>query len=182
MLGERFTIVLADGRLIECDTVVSLSHSVDAKVTKFPVEADQGGMTSVQDHVVREPRTSDVEAIVSDTPLLRTLEPRVPRRAETVWLMLEAAAEQGKAVQVMAGYRTYERAVLTSLKTEDVIANLGQLRFKVTVQELITATARTARLRVKVKTKAKHKVKVQQGVKFADKIKAVAAGTTNSVQ
>lgn len=181
MLGKRFTILLSDGRLIECDTVVSLSHSVDAKATKFPVESDQGGMTSEQDHVVREPLSSEIEAIVSDTPLL-ALEPRVPNRAETVWQMLEAAAQLGKAVKVQAGYRNYERALLLSLRTEDVLVNMGQLRFKVTVQELLTATARTARLRKKVKTKAKHKVKVQQGVKFADKIKAVAAGTASSVQ
>lgn len=182
MLGERFTIVLADGRAIECDTVISLSHSVDAKATKFPVEADQGGLTSIQDHVIHEPRSSEVEAIVSDTPLLLTLEPRVPNRAETVWQMLESAVELGKAVQVLAGYRIYAQAVLLSLRTEDVVANMGMLRFKVTVQELLTATSRTARLRKKVKTKAKHKVKVQQGVKFADKIKAVAAGTASSVQ
>lgn len=182
MLGERFVIVLPNGRRIEADTVVSLRHSSEAKATKYPVEGRDGKpASSATDHVVREPRSTEVEAIISDTPLDPALQPVVANRAEMAWLLLEATAEAGQPVQVFAGMRMYDRALLQRLECEETVQTLGWVRFKLQVQELLTATSRTARLRVSVKSKHKHKPKAQNGVKFKDKIKAVVDGKATGV-
>ncbi len=177
MLNRRFVIVFSDGRKLECDTAVTFSHSLDAKPTSNPVEADSGGVVHIQDHVVVEPRSTNVEAIVSDTPLDFSLQPDSPGRVLTAVEMLETAVQAGKQVQVNAGLRTYARATLGGLEYDETQIALGQLRFKITVHELVTATSRTATIKRRGKSKAKHSKKAHKGMRFADQVKGVIAGT-----
>lgn len=181
MIGKRFVITFADGRRLDCDTALVLEHSLDAKPTSNPVEADSGGVAHSQDHVVIEPRTTDVEAIVSDTPLDPSLQPQAPGRVEAAVALLEQGVQAGMPVQVQAGLRTYARATLGGLRYDESLLNSGQFRFKLVVHEVLIATSRTAVVKRRVKNKGKGMAKAHKGVKFADKIKAVATGTATTI-
>ena len=180
MPEKVFVIILPSGARIDVDTVVSMEHSGEARATKYPIEATGSTpATSASDHVIIEPTTTAVEAIVSDSPLDITAAPAVSHRASAVWGMLESISRGGMVVEVFAGLRYYPRALLQRLTTTEDLSNSGWLRFKVTVQELLTSSSKTAK--IKVKHKHKHKPKVQKGPKFKDKIKAVVEGKANSI-
>lgn len=170
MLGERFVIVFPSGATLEADTVLSVEHSLDAEATKFPTET---GAKST-DHTIIEPKTSAIEAEVSDTPLDKSLRPRGPSRANQAFLLIEKAMEDRMVCAVFTGLRTYPHALLTSFRATDSIDNLGKLVFSLTVQEYRETTATSVSRRV---TKvSNHKPKAKLGAKAADRIKNIAAG------
>lgn len=175
MLGERFIIILNDGRRIEADTYTTAKHKVEGQASKFPLSS--GAKTT--DHVVLDPKTTMVEACYSDTPVDESLQPSGALRAQRVHAWLEQAIVARLPVQVFAGYKVFPAALLTMLEVDDTLANAGMLRASLRIEEQLTVTARTVQL---VKRKAKHKPKAQKGQKFATKIAAVKAGTAASVQ
>jgi hypothetical protein len=174
-LGERFIVILADGRTVEADTWRSFKHSLEVQPTKYRVET---GVKPI-DHAVLEPKTSSIEAVYSDTPLDPTIAPGGPFRSQRCWLWLQEAAEARNPVQVYAGLRYYPAAILTSLGTDESLSTAGSVVASISIQEFLSTQSLVVRT---VKRKAKQKKKVQNGQKFADKIKAVAAGTQETIK
>ena len=176
MLRQRFVIVFPDNSMIECDTVVSIEHSIEAQASKFRVETG----AKRTDHTVVDPKTSKIEAIVSDTPLDQLLQPQNPNRSQRAFDMLEKALTDRPIVSVFAGRRYYPQAIITLFSGTDNIDNLGQLRFNCAVQEFVETTVQTVQVR-RVAKPSNHKPKAKLGTKFADKIKAVAEGKAAGV-
>lgn len=170
-IGERFTIILNDGRVVEADTWRNIQHSAEATPTKYRVSS---GVKPI-DHTVLEPKTTQITALYSDTPLDATIAPGGPFRAQRVYQWLQQAMDDRNPVQVYAGLRYYPAAIISSLSADESFATAGTLVASITVQEFRTAQSLVVKVRT-VKRKSSHKKKIQTGQKEAEKIAAVQAG------
>ena len=170
-IGERFIVILADGRTVEADTWRNLKHSSEATPTKYRVST---GVKPI-DHAVLEPKSTQITAIYSDTPLDANIEPGGPFRSQRCWQWLQQALDDRNPVQVYAGLRYYPAAIISSLSTDESLQTSGSVVVELAVQEFRTSQSLVVKVRT-VKRKASHTKKIQKGQKEAEKIAAVQAG------
>jgi hypothetical protein len=114
----------------EIDVTVSESHSRSAQVTSNPVE---GGST-INDHVINEPKTVTLSGLITNTPLAVDGEGSDDFRAQDAFDALEEIYDSREPFDLQTGFKLYRDCVFTDLTMPKTRA--GELRFSGTFQQL----------------------------------------------
>lgn len=105
---------------IEIDATIRELHSVKAKATKHPVETG----SAVTDHVQLQPDEIEIEGMITNTPLVSTVEiltgqvdlaTLTGQRAAMAWDALEAVVKARLPIKVITSLKTYSNVVLEDL-------------------------------------------------------------------
>lgn len=119
---------------IDLDVTITEQHRYNSRVTNYPVEDG----TIVSDHIINEPDTLTLQALVSDSPLNILA---LPNRSVDVFNRLVDIQQRRELVTVVTGLKIYDSMAITSL---DVPRNLetGQsLTFTIELQKVTLDTS-----------------------------------------
>jgi hypothetical protein len=169
-------ITWPNGIVLESDTALTLTHSYRNRATQHPVEDG----ASVSDHVIREPRSAQLDLVFSSHPLREGLLPSGGDRPQQAFAILAGIMERKDVVDVQVDGENYSPAVIVSLSEPRALADGDSRRFQIEVQEIYTvsadtATAATKSLARRLRHKGKPKRKVQPSATPAD-LKLAALG------
>ena len=147
--GNRVRVkasILADSGIasIVFDVMENETHKSTAKVTDHPVEVG----ANIADHIVLQPDTLELQARVSNTPIVSQDEAILltPARAEAAYRDLLTMKNAADTCQVLTTLRAYANMAITAVSVIRNANNGDCLAVTVSLQEIRTATSLTLAL------------------------------------
>lgn len=116
--------------LVTLDVTISEDHHRGARVTEFPIEG--GG--NINDHVSLQPKTLDIEGLITDTPFESSGFALGRSRASTAYFILEQLWQQRIPFLVYSQMAVYTNMVIESLDVPK--SRASELRFKCKLRQL----------------------------------------------
>lgn len=141
---------------LELDAALRETHTFETKATENPVEEG----FAVTDHLQLQPRTYQVEGVVSNTPITSILttgtryEVGQPGRAFNAWEELKRMRARRELVTLVTELEKYDNMLMTSLVVPRESKQGEVLEFSASFRELIivrTQTVQAPKLKTKVK-------------------------------
>lgn len=143
--------------VLELDAALSETHTLEAEATKNPVEEG----FAVTDHLQLQPRTYQVQGVVSNTPIVlaesatERYEMGQPGRGFSAYEELKRMRARRELVTLVTELEKYDNMLMTSLIVPR--GNQGEvLEFQASFRELVIVRTQTVTL-------PKLKAKVKQG-------------------
>ena len=125
---------------LEVDAAITETYTSRAQVTSDPIEYG----ASVSDHIFNQPDTATIEGVHSNYPAIFAAGLRVePVRAEKLDEALLEAKEKGTVLDIFGSLRNLVNYVITDYTVTRDAATANGLRFRLTVQHLLTVQAQT---------------------------------------
>ena len=156
--------------VLQFDVERTLTPEMTLEITEYPVES--GSVYS--DSTIRKPRVWNISALVSNTPISDTLNPRLQQgqtRVSAVWSRLVQAWQLRQTCAYSDDMDTIPVVAIESVSAPRNAENQNALDLTVTLKEIITATAQRAKVSV-----VTHNGKRQQrGQKAAVEVREPAA-------
>lgn len=149
-IPQRASIFTQDNPLeaLEFDASVSEIHSGDTSVTDHPVEEG----SDITDHVRRNPESLQINAIVTNHPILIARSLRVlpsvrggdpDSRAEDAYGFLKEHKDAGTVMGLSTTLRDYKNMVITALSVSRDSTTGNIVDISLTVREIIVAQTET---------------------------------------
>ena len=132
--------------VLQFDIERTLTPSMELGVTEYPVES--GSVYS--DGLIRRPRTWEVNALVSNTPITDTLNPRLQQgqtRVSAVWSRLVQAWQLRQTCTYSDDMDRVPVVAIAAVSAPRNADNQNAMELTITIKEIITATAQRAKLR-----------------------------------
>lgn len=132
--------------VLQFDIEKTLTPGMELEITEYPVES--GAVYS--DGLIRRPRTWEVNALVSNTPLTDSLNPRLQNgqtRVSAVWSRLTQAWQNRQTFQYSDDMDTIPVAAVQSISAPRNAENQNAMELTITIKEIIIATAQRAKVR-----------------------------------
>jgi hypothetical protein len=133
--------------VLQFDIERTLTPEMTLEVTEYPVES--GSVYS--DSTIRKPRTWNISALVSNTPITDTLNPRTTdgqTRVSAVWSRLVQAWQLRQTCAYSDDMDSIPVVAIESVSAPRSADNQNALDITVTLKEIITATAQRAKVRI----------------------------------
>lgn len=133
--------------VLQFDVERTLTPEMTLEITEYPVES--GSVYS--DSTIRKPRVWNISALVSNTPISDTLNPRLQQgqtRVSAVWSRLVQAWQLRQTCAYSDDMDTIPVVAIESVSAPRNADNQNALDLTVTLKEIITATAQRAKVRV----------------------------------
>lgn len=131
--------------VVQFDIERTLTPTLETEATEYPVES--GSVYS--DSLIRRPRMWEINALVSNTPLTDTLNPRLQNgqtRVSAVWSRLVQAWQNRQTFAYSDDMDGIPVAVITNVSAPRNAENQNALEMTLTVKEILIATAQRAKL------------------------------------
>lgn len=118
---------------IDLDVTITEQHSYTSRVTSYPVENG----TIVSDHIINDPETLTLQAIVTDTPLNALA---IENRSTDVFNRLIDLQKNRELVEVVTGIKVYSSMAITSIEVPRNTATGQSLTFTINMQKVVLDT------------------------------------------
>jgi hypothetical protein len=119
---------------IDLDVTITEQHRYNSRVTNYPVEDG----TIVSDHIINEPDTLTLQALVTDTPLSIL---SLPNRSVDVFNRLIEIQQKRELITVITGLKIYDSMAITSLDVPRNLTTGQSLTFTIELQKVTLDTS-----------------------------------------
>lgn len=116
--------------LIEIDATIREVHDYSTTITQNPVE--NGAVIS--EHVINQPKTLQLEAVITNTPLSLFGLQSDEGRAQRAFDSLEEMYNNRELFDVVSGFKLYNNCLFSSISIPRT--RYGELRFSATIMQL----------------------------------------------
>ena len=133
--------------LLQFDAEISLSPTLELEATEYPTESGNVLTSSI----IRRPRTWQIRAKVSDSPLVASLQPPLPNgqsRTSAIWSRLRQAQSDRQTFQYTDDRDIAEVAFISSVSDSRSVNSAGSLDLTITIREILIAVVRVTSVRL----------------------------------
>ena len=135
--------------LIQFDAEISLSPTLELEATEYPTESGNILTSSI----IRRPRTWEIRAKVSDSPL-KELQPPLPNgqsRTSAIWSRLRQAQSDRQTFRYADDRDFADVAFISSVTDNRTMNSAGSLDLTISIREILIAVVRVTSIRLEQK-------------------------------